>query len=63
MCRKTAQVSEHTLLQRMATSAPLTLRMKKRKKMMMVKKRSMAERIHRPIGVPLFSRCSTHKTA
>jgi hypothetical protein len=29
----------------MATSAPLTLKMKKRKKMMMVKKRSLAERI------------------
>jgi hypothetical protein len=45
MCRRTAQVSEHTLLQRMATSAPPTLRMKKRKKMMMAKKRSLAERI------------------
>jgi predicted aspartyl protease len=38
----------------MATSAPLTLKMKKKKKMMMVKKRSLAERIQQPIGAPLF---------
>lgn len=55
MCRRTTQVSGHILLQRMATSAPLTLKREKRKKMMMVKKRSLAERIQRPIGAPLFS--------
>jgi hypothetical protein len=60
MCRRTAQARGHTLRQRMATSAPPTLKMKKRKKMM-EKKRSLVERIQRSIGVPLFSGCSTHK--
>jgi hypothetical protein len=45
MCRRIAQARGDTLLQRMViTSAPPTLKMKKRKKMM-VKKKPLVERI------------------
>ena len=61
MYRRTAQVSGHILLQKMVTSAPLTLRMKKTKIQMRRTTKSLVTRPRWPIGASLYSRCSAHK--
>ena len=61
MCRRTAQVSGHTLLQKMVISVPLILKMKKTKIQMRRAAKSLVMRPRRPIGASLYRGCSAHK--
>jgi hypothetical protein len=61
MYRRIALVNGHTLLQKMGTSAPLTLKMMKKKNLFRETMRSLVVRPQQPTGVSLCSECSVHK--